>query len=70
MKKEDFKIGSEFFTATGRWRCTDVGTRVVVAIKIDPDQDESWRKGPPYAVAEVVFDEYDSTGCSETRIEE
>jgi hypothetical protein len=33
MKKEDFSIGKEFYTATGKWRCTDIGTRVIVAIK-------------------------------------
>lgn len=63
MRKEDFKIGVEFFTATGKWRCTDVGTRVVVAIKLDKE-DKSWYNGPPYAVAESVFDEYDMEGCS------
>lgn len=25
---------------------------------------EGWFKGPPYAVAESVFDEYDAQGCS------
>ena len=36
MKHSDFQIGTEFFTATGKWRCTDVGTRVVVAISLEP----------------------------------
>ncbi len=62
MKKEDFKIGQEFFTDTGKWRCTDIGTRTIVAIKLDKD-DKSWYNGPPYAVAEEVFDEYDFEGC-------
>lgn len=35
MRREDFYIGLEFYTATGRWRCTDVGNRVVVAIQVD-----------------------------------
>jgi hypothetical protein len=34
MKHEDFCIGAEFWTATGTWRCTDVGTRTIVAIKL------------------------------------
>lgn len=25
----------EFFTAAGRWRCTDVGSRVIVAISLE-----------------------------------
>lgn len=62
MKKEDFQIGCEFYTRTGKWRCTDVGTRVIVAIKLD-ETDESWFNGPPYAVVEHVFDEYGFGGC-------
>jgi hypothetical protein len=25
MKKSEFKIGEDFYTETGKWRCTDVG---------------------------------------------
>lgn len=32
----DFQIGTEFYTETGKWRCTDVGTRVIVAISLEP----------------------------------
>ena len=53
MTYEDFCIGAEFYTETGRWLCTDKGTRVIVAIHLDKD-DESWYNGPPYAVAELV----------------
>ncbi|RYY15629.1 MAG: hypothetical protein EON55_05980 [Alphaproteobacteria bacterium] len=35
MNHEDFRIGLEFYTATGRWRCTDIGTRTVLAISLD-----------------------------------
>jgi hypothetical protein len=37
MKLSEFRIGDEFTTEEGavRWRCTDVGTRVVVAIRVD-----------------------------------
>lgn len=63
MIRDDFQIGMEFYTATGKWRCTDVGTRVVVAIRLDKD-DVSWYAGPPFAVSEWVFDEYDLAGCS------
>ncbi|MGH9943339.1 MAG: hypothetical protein ACRD9R_13400 [Pyrinomonadaceae bacterium] len=35
MRKEDFYIGLEFYMGVGKWRCTDIGTRVVVAIRID-----------------------------------
>jgi hypothetical protein len=62
MKHADFTIGETFVTGSGRWRCTDLGTRVVVAIKLDA-ADETWYNGPPYALVESVFDEYDQAGC-------
>ncbi len=80
MKYSDFSIGSEFYTGAGKWRCTDVGSRTIIAIRIDQvtvihsdgkgnttsevvSNDESWFNGPPYAVAESVFDEYSIAGC-------
>jgi hypothetical protein len=87
MKHSDFSIGMEFYTGSGKWRCTDVGTRVITGICIDlPHEivesradetgvyherrvmtdDPSWFHGPPYAVAEYVFDEYDMGGCYPT----
>lgn len=63
MRLTDFSIGLEFYTATGKWRCTDAGTRTILAIRLDAP-DESWYVGPPYAVAESVFDEYDLDGTS------
>ena len=63
MKRSDFQIGTEFFTGAGKWRCTDVGTRVIVAIRID-NQEARNLMGPPYSVAESVFDEYDMGGYS------
>jgi hypothetical protein len=63
MAHSDFSIGCEFLTESGRWRCTDVGTRTIIAIKIEKD-DPSWYAGPPYGVVETVFDEYDIEACS------
>ena len=63
MKHSDFRIGCEFLTGSGRWRCTDVGKRTITAIRLDHDDDPSWYVGPPYALAEDVFDEYDIEGC-------
>src|SRR3954449_11247006 len=77
MKHGEFVIGQAFTTGHGLWRCTDVGARTVIAIRIDaaeivsvmggretasivdPRRDASWLNGPPYALAETVFDEYD-----------
>ena len=83
MKASDFEIGDKFvipFTGD-RYRITDVGSRVIVAIcissvrymtlgtdstmgrDIELTQSEAeargWFRGPPYAVAERVFDEDD-----------
>lgn len=68
MKHREFSIGTQFSTASGRWRCTDVGTRVIVAIKLDAP-NASWYIGPPFAVEETVFDENDLHGCTLTRDE-
>jgi hypothetical protein len=48
------------------WRCTDVGARVVVAVCLDDHpNDPSLYNGPPYAVAESVFDEDDQEACEQ-----
>lgn len=57
MNIKDFSIGLEFYTYTGKWRCTDVGTRTILAIKLDHPEDPSWYAGPAYAIEEYVFDE-------------
>jgi hypothetical protein len=84
MRHGDFRIGMEFWCGGRRWRCTDVGTRVVVAICLEPHEivtvaresgrpspttrviaaDESWFAGPPYALAEEVFDEHSIEDCT------
>jgi hypothetical protein len=38
MKHEEFQIGMEFWCGGRRWRCTDVGTRVVVGICLEPHE--------------------------------
>lgn len=83
MQFLDFQIGAEFVCGDGRFRCTDLGTRVVVAIRVDevsivqiedgerrtssvPGAEAEaggWFNGPPYAVAETVFDEQDQEAC-------
>ena len=82
MNCSDFVLGGTFWCADRQWRCTDIGTRVIVAIRIDsvqigsnlPDrrrtlsrseaETDGWFNGPPYAVAEVVFDEDDMESCT------
>jgi hypothetical protein len=86
MEIGEFKIGQDFWCGKKRWRCTDIGSRVVVAICLEPHDtitsrngeqqdgphrqdrstsyDPTWFEGPPYAVAESVFDEHDMEGCA------
>ena len=88
MEHREFWIGVEFWCGGHRWRCTDVGTRTIAAISLEPRElveisyedgsaplerryissDPSWLLGPPYKIAEVLFDEYDIEGCSLTNI--
>jgi hypothetical protein len=92
MKHSDFRIGLEFWCGGKRWCCSDVGTRVITAISLEPHElvevissddasgptqtrrhttdDPAWLIGPPYKIAESVFDEYDIDGCSLTQEEQ
>ncbi|MPZ21588.1 MAG: hypothetical protein GEV06_27405 [Luteitalea sp.] len=36
MEHRDFVIGETFWTVEGQFRCTDIGARVVVAVKLGP----------------------------------
>jgi antitoxin ParD1/3/4 len=62
MEHADFQIGMEFLTAAGRWRVTDIGTRTVIAIKLDQTDPRNYN-GPPFSIVEHVFDECDFGGC-------
>ena len=67
MKHSDFKIGLEFWMGETKWRVTDIGTRTIVAIKLNHEDDPSWYNGPPYAVCEQVIDELDQRDCTINR---
>src|SRR5450432_2007863 len=38
MKHSEFRIGLEFWCGGKRWRCTDVGTRIVAVISLEPHE--------------------------------
>ncbi|KWE83761.1 hypothetical protein WT54_19625 [Burkholderia territorii] len=54
MNHSDFHIGLVFMDCTGWWRCTDVGTRTILAIRLDHD-DPHWYEGPPYNLDVPLF---------------
>jgi hypothetical protein len=72
MEHGDFRIGTRFVTGSGKWRCTDVGTITIAAIRLDgltvtdangqrtltekEAQSAGYFSGPPYITAEHVFD--------------
>jgi hypothetical protein len=62
MEHKEFFIGLDFEMSGKRYRCTDVGTRIITAIRLDKE-DESWYKGPTYAVLEIVIDEDSMLAC-------
>ncbi len=45
MTLNEFKIGSEFWCSNRRWRCTDIGTRVVIALRVDQIDITSLKDG-------------------------
>lgn len=59
MVISDFHIGLTFFNCLGDWRCTDVGSRTIAAIRTADQLPAAWYEGPPYAVEERLFNEQD-----------
>jgi len=63
MKHYEFSIGMEFMSSGGlRYRCTDIGTRTIMAISLEVT-DPKLLEGPPYMQDEIVFDEIDMARC-------
>ena len=61
MTLSDFTIGCIFWTGTGPWRCTDIGTRTIIAVDLyDDDGDDIAGR------AESVFDEDEMAACYPT----
>jgi hypothetical protein len=46
MRLAEFAIGLEFWCGGKRWRCTDIGTRVVVAISLESHEVASLEIDP------------------------
>ena len=53
MRHEQFRVGIEFRCAGKRWRCTDIGKRVIVAVCLEPGEED-----------EQIFHEYDLPACT------
>ena len=67
MQISDFKIGEDFYTTTSKWRCTDIGTHFIIAIRWPDPQHEPaesalsdlWLAGPPYVLPQEVLSQED-----------
>ena len=46
MRRTAFRIGLEFWCGGQRWRCTDIGSRVIVAICLEPHEVVSVERDP------------------------
>jgi hypothetical protein len=64
MRLSDFRVGMEFWMSGTRWRCTDIGTRLVIAIQLVYDDDPFWYKGPPYAIPQSTIEPHGFPDCS------
>jgi hypothetical protein len=70
VNHSEFAIGIPFYTLrytkngwkNVKWRCTDIGTRTIIAIEVDEIEPRN-NNGPPYSIQETVFDEYDMGSC-------
>jgi hypothetical protein len=69
MRLSDFSIGLEFWMSVVRWRCTGIGTQLVIAIKLNHEDDPSSYEGSPDAVVESAIDAHDLKACSLRRDE-
>jgi hypothetical protein len=56
MEHRDFYIGVDFWSGGKRWRCTDVGSRVITAISLEPHE-----------VVELISEESASGAVEERR---
>ena len=61
MKREDFALGQEFWCGDKRWRCTDIGSRVIVAICLTPHEiitslPSELPNGPRHEVRSITDD--------------
>ena len=64
MKLSDFKIGEKFWTVSGRWICTDIGTRTVTAYLEEDMHGMFHAPARPWDEQDnTVFYPYDLEGC-------
>ena len=63
MEHSDFKMGEVFWCKKRQWRTTYIGSRVVAAVCIDPEEKDKL-EGYPFHPAVMVFDADELGGCT------
>lgn len=63
MDHSEFQIGLEFWCSSRQWRCTDVGSRVVVAIRVDSAEITRVGDGVPHETRTLTRSEAEAEGC-------
>ena len=51
MKHSDFQIGATFWCGGHEWRCTDIGTRTIIAVQVDEVKVVRHSPGAPKSMA-------------------
>jgi hypothetical protein len=67
MLLSEFRIGLPFYYQDNRFICTDIGMRVVIAVRVE-DENITVIEGPPYVIPERIFDEDDIPICTRTKV--
>jgi len=58
MEFSQFAIGTEFWCSGSQYRCTDIGTRVVVAIRIHPIEQTTFDKATGWTTTKTISREH------------
>jgi len=53
LEQADFTLGRGFWTKTGCWRCTKIGTGTLCAIKLDGDP-RGWKTTSGHSTPQAV----------------
>ena len=70
MLLNEFEKGKSFWTGTGEWICTDIGTRTIAAVRKDDMIDQYGKVvEDPVSCSELIFHRYDWGGCWKTEEE-
>jgi hypothetical protein len=62
MERSDFRIGAEFICSGIRYRCTDIGSRTILAIQVDEATVAAKEAGEPVTTRTISGQEAQAIG--------